>query len=100
METKELIFQLMEIDKQKLLLEKQAELQQLHDQLDYGSVGDMAWFCERVNMSAGNAKERILYPFKKELEGNIVTFPEVQGQKWQFNKWPMNKWIVENFERW
>jgi phage pi2 protein 07 len=99
-ETKELIIQLIETDKQKLLLEKQAEIAELKEQLEYGSIGNMRWFCERVDMSQVNAKERILYPFRKELEGKAIKYPETQGQKWQFNKAVVNKWIVENFERW
>lgn len=100
METQELIIHLIESDKQKLLLEKQKEIQILQDELDYGAIGNMEWFCERVNLSNVEAKRRILYPYRSELEGRLVKYPESQGMKWQFNKSLVNEWIVENFERW
>ncbi|MCZ0717859.1 DUF771 domain-containing protein [Aerococcus kribbianus] len=75
------------------------ELEKLKSNLDYGSYGDLKWFSDRVSMSPNKAKESILYPFRKDLEGKMVKYPESKGVRWMFNKYFVNKWLAENFER-
>lgn len=100
METIALVEKLMEKEIELVIAAKDREILQLKAESDAGSIGDMKWFCDRIGMSANPAKERILYPFRKELEGKLVKYPESSGSKWQFNKFLVNKWVTENFERW
>ncbi|MGY0837290.1 DUF771 domain-containing protein, partial [Aerococcus urinaeequi] len=100
METASLINSLIEKEIELAIAEKEKKIRELEIASDKGSIGDMKWFCERTGMSANPAKERILYPFRKELEGKLVKYPESSGSKWQFNKFLVNQWITENFERW
>lgn len=100
MKTMALVEKLMEKEIELAIAERDKKIYQLEMESDRGAIGDLKWFCDRIGMSTNPAKERVLYPFRKELEGKLVKYPESSGSKWQFNKYLINKWITENFERW
>lgn len=95
----EVLDQVINQEIEKIVIQYQSEIKELKDEMDYGSYGDLKWFSERVSMSPNKAKESILYPFRKELEGRMVKYPESKGVRWMFNKHFVNKWLAENFER-
>ena len=88
------------IEKEKEIMRKEYELQiqQLEDKILFGSIGDSQWLEEKLNTSFKKIKEIILYPFKKELQGHIIYYPE-HGGHWKVNKARFNEWIVKNFYR-
>lgn len=93
------IAELIEKEKQVIHLEYEIKLKELKAQMDFGSYGKMDWIRERTGLSANTLKEKILYPFRKELEGRIVSYADKPGVPWRFNKYLMNEWLVENFDR-
>ena len=90
---------LLEKEKEVMMKQFEVKLQELQDQIDYGSIGNTKWLEDRCGMTFVLVRDRILYPFRKELEGRIVSYPERQGAQWKVNKWVFNQWIVENFHR-
>lgn len=93
------ISELLEKEKESLVLEYELKIKRIRDELDDG-VGDMKWLKVKIGIqSADVIKEIILYPFRRELEGRIAYYPEGKGKPWRFNKQPMIRWLEENFER-
>ena len=93
------IVELIEKEKQVIHLEYEMKLKNLEEQMDYGAYGKIDWLRERTGLSVNSLKDKILYPFRKELEGKIVSYADKPGVPWRFNKFLMNKWLVDNFER-
>lgn len=52
----------------------------------------LEWICQQTGGSKNWVKDKILYPFRHELEG-IVEYPENQGQHWRFNKHHVKQWL-------
>lgn len=94
------VSELIEMEKEVLRQEYELKLKELEDQLEYGAVGDMKWLKERLNIKSIQViKERVLYPFREELEGDVVYYADRPGNPFRINKALFNKWMVENFSR-
>lgn len=74
------------------------EFKDLNRLRELGNTGNMKWFLSKVDMTENTAKEKILYPFRKELE-RMVFFPEKKGQPWKFKKTVISEWLEENWEK-
>ena len=55
------------------------EYTKINKEKERGNTGDMKWFLEKVCMTEKTAKEKILYPFRNELE-NIVLYSDTKGK--------------------
>lgn len=89
------------IKKEKELLIKQheAELEEIERESEKGSWGNSEWLCGRLDGKTFRwIQEFILYPFRDELEGEIVFYGS-RGKPYIFNKYRMNIWLDENFGR-
>lgn len=64
-----------------------------------GQTGNSEWFEQQLPFSFQVARERILIPFRDELE-DFVLYPETTGQPWKFAKTKMLKWLDDNWARW
>lgn len=94
------IAELIEKEKELIKLEYEAKIKELELASDYGAYGDSKWFLERTGIGTmATAKDIILFPFRRELEGKIAYYPETNGQQYRFNKFRMNEWLEKNFER-
>ncbi|RLK63176.1 DUF771 domain-containing protein [Atopobacter sp. AH10] len=92
--------ELFEMEKQVQAKEYEKKLAELEKQLEIGSVGDSKWACEMLGIKTfAKIKELVLYPFRNELEGEIVFFSDTQGIPWRFNKYKFRHWVDENFKR-
>ena len=60
------------------------EFKDLNRLRELGNTGNMKWFLSKVDMTENTAKEKILYPFRQELE-RMVFFPEKKGQLCDFD---------------
>jgi len=74
------------------------EFKDLNRLRELGNTGNMKWFLSKVDMTENTAKEKILYPFRQELE-RMVFFPEKKGQPWKFKKTAISEWLEENWEK-
>ena len=84
---------------EELVLVEKAEYQKLVDERDQGKVEDLKWFKQQVGIeNLALLKERILYPYRKELE-KFVKYPENNGAHWKFHKAKTKKWIDDNFDK-
>lgn len=72
------------------------EYKKLCRESEIGDTGDLAWFLSKVKMTAPTAKEKILYPFRDELE-NMVSYADVQGKPWKFHKTRVSAWLENNW---
>lgn len=80
-----------------LVLVEKAELKELQEQKE-SIVGDMKWLLkETATKSPQTIKEKLLYPYREELEP-FVTYPD-SGEHWKFNKFPMRRWLQQNYKK-
>ena len=94
------IAELLEMEKEVIRKEFEQKILVLEQESDYGSVGDIEWLKERVNVkSIDTLKNKLLYPFKKELEPNIIYYPTQKRVPWKVNKAAFNHWMFQNFSR-
>lgn len=56
------------------------------------------WFVD-LSKIPRNLVTAMLYQFRDELEGNLVTYSKGKVSPWKFNKFPMSKWYTDIFER-
>ena len=83
----------------ELILVEKAEYQKLVDESDLGKIEDLKWFKQQVGIeNLALLKERILYPYRKELE-KFVKYPENNGAHWKFHKAKTKEWIENNFDK-
>lgn len=95
-----LIAELIEMEKEALRKEYELKLKELEDQVEHGAIGDMKWLKERLDIKSTEViKDRLLYPFRDELEGDIVYYADRPGNPFRINKSKFNEWMVENFSR-
>lgn len=81
----------------QLLIEKyEQEIEELK-MIQSGADG-LDWF---INLSKipKNLVTAVLYQFRDELEGSLVTYSKGKGSPWKFNKFLVTQWYTENFER-
>lgn len=84
---------------EELVLVEKAEYKKLVDERDQGKIEDLKWFKKQVGIeSLDLLKERILYPYRKELE-RFVKYPEEKGVHWKFHKAKTKEWIENNFDK-
>nr|DAQ42659.1 MAG TPA: protein of unknown function (DUF771) [Caudoviricetes sp.] len=74
------------------------EYTKINKEKERGNTGDMKWFLEKVCMTEKTAKEKILYPFRNELE-NIVLYSDTKGKPWKFKKTSVSEWLEENWKK-
>ncbi|PTQ86359.1 uncharacterized protein DUF771 [Trichococcus patagoniensis] len=67
--------------------------------VEVGKIETLAWFKEQVKIKNGElVKERILYPYRKELE-KFVRYPSGKREPWKFHKNLTTQWIEKNFDK-
>lgn len=94
------IAEILELEKQVIKQEYETKLKKLEEESQLGEVGDMEWLKEVTSINAPSTiRGQILYPFRKELEGRIVYYPDVKGKPWRVNKLAFKQWLDKNFER-
>lgn len=94
------IAELIEMEKEVIQKEYELKIKCLEDQIEFGSVGDTQWLKDRLSIQSLTViKERLLYPFRKELEGRIIYYSDKKGVPFRINKALFNDWLVNNFER-
>lgn len=69
-----------------------SELAAIMAEEDTEWVKGLDWVCQQTGGSKNWVRDKILYPFRHELEG-IVEYPENQGQHWRFNKHHVKQWL-------
>ena len=80
-----------------MIMIKKVEYIELQDQCE-GVIGDMRWFKKQTSLfSVSTIKQRILYPFREELE-DFVAYPK-NGEHWKFNKVLMRRWLEKSFKK-
>lgn len=80
-----------------LVLVEKVKLRELEEKSE-SVIGDMKWLLkETATKSPQTIKEKLLYPFRDELD-LFVTYPD-NGEHWKFNKFPMREWIQKNYKR-
>lgn len=83
------------------VLIKQEELEKAFEESLLGRYWDMKDLVKRTGISSQTLKEKILYPFRHELDverGGFVRYPEGKGTPWRFGAMHMAKWLEENLE--
>ncbi|MFK8243884.1 MULTISPECIES: DUF771 domain-containing protein [unclassified Facklamia] len=93
------IAELIEYEKQVLQQQHEAEIARIRAEADKGAIGDAKWLEKRVGLKMKYIKPRILYPFREELEGEIIFYSDKQGVPWRINKFKFNEWMNANFSR-
>lgn len=84
---------------EELILLDKVTYQELLEESDRGKVENFTWFRKQVGIENGElAKERILYPYRKELE-SFVRYPNKKGEPWRFHKNLTKQWIENNFDK-
>lgn len=92
--------ELIDLKEQALIQKYENEIHKLELESDLIGWGDLAWLKKVTGYkSTQTVKEKLLWPFRRELEGHLVTYPQKQGQPWRVNKRPLAEWLEENFER-
>ena len=81
------------------ILVKVEDYQRLLHEVSLGQAKDIEWLKVKTGIkSSDKLKERILYPFQKELQ-DFVHYPEGKGDSWRFKKNEMERWLDQNFKR-
>lgn len=81
------------------VLVKKVEYEELNAMANNTYADGMSWLIEQTGIkSPGQLKEKILYPYRSELE-DFISYPERTGEVWRFNTMPMKKWLQENFKK-
>lgn len=94
------IADLLEMEKEVIRKEYELKIQELEQQMEDGSIGGIDWLKERLNIKTlETLKNKLLYPFRDELEPNIIYYPSQKRVPWRVNKTKFNKWLTDNFGR-
>lgn len=94
------VAEILELEKEVIRKEYELKIQELEQQMEDGSIGDIDWLKARLNIkSIDTLKNKLLYPFRDELEPNIIYYPSQKRVPWKVNKAAFNHWMVENFSR-
>lgn len=89
-----------ELQDQVTILELEARIDQLLKERSKGDWTDLKWLKEKTGYkSLETLKERLLYPFRTELEGSYISYPAARGEPWKINAYKMEDWLVDNFSR-
>lgn len=59
---------------------------------------NLDWFM-KLTLIPRDLVTAVLYQFRDELEGSLVTYSKGKGSPWKFNKFLVTQWYTENFER-
>jgi len=75
------------------------ELEELKQKAEPEWTSGLGWLSEQTGIkSPQQLKERLLYPFRDELE-DFVDYPDKHGETWRFNSYHLKYWLRNNFER-
>lgn len=89
---------IIEIPENYVLIEK-VEFEEIKQQAEPEWVSGLKWLATQSGItSPQQLKEKILYPFRDELE-DFVSYPNNTGEVWRFNSYYMKKWLRENFTK-
>lgn len=82
------------------VLVKAADIQDVMDQINSQPewVSGLSWLAEQTGMSRSSLPEKLLYPYREELE-DYVDYPDVNGERWRFNVKPLKYWLRTNFTK-
>lgn len=81
------------------VLIKKTELEELKQKAEPEWVSGLSWLSKQTDIkSPQQLKEKLLYPYKKELE-DFVYYPKNAGETWRFNTVYMKEWLRKNFRR-
>lgn len=81
------------------VLIKKTELEELKQRADQEWISGLSWLSEQTGIkSPQQLKEKLLYPFRKELE-DFVYYPRNTGETWRFNTVYMKEWLRKNFRK-
>jgi len=87
-----------DIPKKYVLVEKN-ELLELKQKAEPEWNSGLKWLSNQTGIkSPAQLKEKILYPFREQLE-DFVGYPKSNGGRWRFNTYYMKKWLRENFDK-
>lgn len=89
-----------ELQDQVTILELEARIDQLLKERSKGDWTDLNWLKKKTGYkSLETLKEKLLYPFRLELEGSYISYPAARGEPWKVNAYKMEDWLVDNFSR-
>jgi len=87
-----------QIPETHVVIEK-TQLEELKQQAEPEWVSGLSWLSEQTGIkSPQQLKEKLLYPFRKELE-DFVYYPKNTGETWRFNTAYMKAWLRKSFVR-
>lgn len=94
------IAELIELEKEALRKEYELKIAKLQAEIDSSEEPAMEWLKKYLGIKTEETiKKNILFPFRKELEPDIVDFPPTNGSYWYVNKEKFKEWYAENFGR-
>ena len=85
-----------------MVIIKKIEYQELLDSVSSQLVWSMKDLERALGRSDDWIKEKILYPYREELDvelGGFVRYPSAKGQPWKIGAKQMRDWIEENLEK-
>ena len=85
-----------------MVIIKKIEYQKLLDSVSSQLVWSMKDLEKALGRSDDWIKEKILYPYREELDvqlGGFVRYPITKGQPWKIGAKQMRNWIEENLEK-
>ena len=85
-----------------MVIIKRIEYQELLDSVSSQLVWSMKDLERVLGRSDDWIKEKILYPYREELDvqlGGFVRYPITKGQPWKIGAKQMRDWIEENLEK-
>ena len=85
-----------------MVIIKKIEYQKLLDSVSSQLVWSMKDLEKALGRSDDWIKEKILYPYREELDvqlGGFVRYPSAKGQPWKIGAKQMRNWIEENLEK-
>ena len=83
------------------VLIKQEELDKVFEESLRGRYWEMKDLSNRTGKSPQTLKEKVLYPYREDLDikrGGFVRYPEGKGSPWKFGAMQMAKWLEDNLE--
>lgn len=89
------------IPEEYVLINKDELQQRLNASLT-GKIWTMKDLEQQTKRSNDWLKEKILFPYRKELDvnnGGFVRYPEKQGSPWKFGAYKMSQWLEQNLDK-
>lgn len=84
---------------EEFVLITKVEYKSLKENEQKGEIGDMKWFKSLVGIASdATVKEKILYPYREELEP-FIKYADGGQSHWRFHKNQTRDWIERNFDK-